>query len=110
MNTFGQDVARISRWMDESKSYEGIDSEAHLWRRCMKISEETGEVFEALSGTLGENPRKGVTHSMDDVVDELLDVAMAALGAVEHITGNEGWSEQMLFDKAKKIKGRVGLE
>lgn len=105
----GQHVAKISRWMDESESYQGISDEAALWRRCMKTSEEVGEVFEAISGTLGENPRKGVTHTEDDIIEELLDVALAALGAIEHMTGNEGWSEQLLYDKVGRVKGRAGL-
>lgn len=61
-----------------------LDPEAHLLRRCIKITEESGEVIEALFGALGENPRKGKTHTMEDVRRELLDVALAALAAIAH--------------------------
>jgi hypothetical protein len=30
--------------------------------RIMKLTEEAGEVTQAVIGTLGQNPRKGVTH------------------------------------------------
>lgn len=105
----GENVQAISVWMDTSESYKGLDPEAHMWRRCMKITEEAGEVFEALAGALGENPRKGKTHEMTDVVEELLDVALAALAAVEHLTGNVALSEVMLLNKAKRVRERAGV-
>jgi hypothetical protein len=63
----------------------GLDAEAHRWRRCAKVEEEAGEVIEALLGFVGENPRKGKTHTLDDLIGELLDVANCALGAVDHL-------------------------
>lgn len=103
-------VAAISKWIDESPGYSGLDPEAHLWRRCMKIVAETGEAHDALCGMIGENPRKGITHTKDDLLGELLDVAVAALGAVEHLTGNEGKSSDMLMDKIEFILERAGLD
>jgi hypothetical protein len=62
-------------------------------RRIDKLMEEVGEVIASYSGMVGENPRKGQTHhSFHDVLDELLDVAGCALGAYEHLTGNDGGS------------------
>lgn len=66
-----------------------LDPEAHRWRRCAKVSEEAGEVIEALLGVEAENPRKGRTHDLDDLRAELLDVALAAMGAWTHLNGNE---------------------
>lgn len=66
-----------------------LDPEAHTWRRVTKVHEEAGEVTEAMLGYLGENPRKGRTHALNDVVAELLDVANAALGAVDHLRPDE---------------------
>lgn len=83
------DVRTISRTISASYPPD-LDAEAHLWRRCMKVTEEAGEVFQALAGTIGENPRKGQTHTRDDLRDELLDVAGAALGAVSHLDGDSG--------------------
>lgn len=62
-----------------------LDPEAWAWRRVMKVAEEVGEVNEAMLGWLGENPRKGLTHTQEDVQKELLDVALAALAAIAHL-------------------------
>jgi hypothetical protein len=74
-----------------------------------KLMEETGEVGQALGGYTGENPRKGVTHSREDLMGELLDVAITALGAWEHMDGNRGRSGHALAVKLDSILNRAGL-
>ncbi|MFG2632691.1 MazG-like family protein [Streptomyces sp. NPDC048362] len=54
--------------------------------RVLKLSEEVGEVAEAIIGTTGQNPRKGVTHTWEDVQAELCDVAITALVALRALT------------------------
>lgn len=54
--------------------------------RILKLSEEVGEVAEAVIGATGQNPRKGVTHTWDDVQSELCDVAITALIALRTLT------------------------
>lgn len=81
-------LAAISRHIDESPAYQGISPEAADWRRTTKMVEEVGEAITAYAGTLGENPRKGVTHTPADVDHEVLDVAVSALGALMHRHGN----------------------
>ncbi|MEU0053871.1 MazG-like family protein [Streptomyces sp. NPDC006309] len=54
--------------------------------RILKLSEEVGEVAEAVIGATGQNPRKGVTHSWEDVQAELCDVAITALVALRTLT------------------------
>jgi hypothetical protein len=104
------DIAAISGWIDGSYP-DGLDPEALIWRRVTKVCEESGEVIDALGGWLGENPRKGVTHTRDDLIGELLDVAVAALGAVEHLTGNDGVSAHLLNAHAKYVLARaLGVE
>ena len=51
-----------------------------------KLYEECGEVAAAYIGLTGTNPRKGVTHTLDDVVDELLDVIVTAMVALNHFS------------------------
>lgn len=51
----------------------------------LKIMEEAGEAASALSGATAANPRKGQTHTMADVADELADVALASLVALAAI-------------------------
>ncbi|MBL1081039.1 MazG-like family protein [Streptomyces actinomycinicus] len=54
--------------------------------RILKLSEEVGEVAEAVIGATGQNPRKGVTHDWDDVRAELCDVVITALVALRTLT------------------------
>lgn len=98
----GKTVDRINRAVESISSQvsgtypAGLDAEAHLWRRCAKVNEEAGEVTEALLGVVGENPRKGRT-AVAVLEQELLDVAVAALGAVSHLNG----------DKRTDVMGRL---
>lgn len=80
-----------------------------MWLRVAKITEEAGEATAALIGVTGSNPRKGKTHSADDVVEELLDVAVTALGAVEHLRGNAGDALGLLDEKIMRVAKRAGV-
>ncbi|MFE0137955.1 hypothetical protein ACFWY6_41340, partial [Streptomyces sp. NPDC059037] len=55
--------------------------------RVLKISEELGEVAEALHGALGANPRKGPSHDWGDVAKELADVIVTAMVALDTMSG-----------------------
>lgn len=52
----------------------------------LKLSEEVGEVAEAVIGATGQNPRKGASHTWDDVQGELCDVVITALVALRTLT------------------------
>ncbi|MFI2409774.1 MazG-like family protein [Streptomyces sp. NPDC018947] len=52
----------------------------------LKLSEEVGEVAEAVIGATGQNPRKGLSHTWDDVEAELCDVAITAMVALRMLT------------------------
>ncbi|WP_244251536.1 MazG-like family protein [Micromonospora antibiotica] len=53
--------------------------------RILKVTEEAGEAAAAWIGTIGQNPRKGITHTTADVADELADVVLTALVAIASI-------------------------
>jgi len=57
-----------------------------LLLRILKLSEEVGEVAQAVIGATGQNPRKGFSHTWDDVQAELCDVAITALMALRTLT------------------------
>jgi hypothetical protein len=82
-------LAAISTWIDDSPRYQEASPElADTWR-VIKMAEEVGEAIGALMGAMGENPRKGVTHTRTDVEHEILDVATAGLGALMHFHDND---------------------
>lgn len=106
MDTHSDNIVAISQLLDDSYP-EGLDEEAHRWRRCMKVTEEAGEVTKALLGMVGENPRKGVTNDVGEVRMELLDVAVAALAAVAHLDGNHGDPVRDMLVHAAFVRGRL---
>ena len=64
-------VDRLVEWLDTNGT---LPPETDKLLRIMKLSEEVGEVSEAVIGVTGQNVRKGVTHTWDDVQAELCDV------------------------------------
>lgn len=105
--TPAEQLVALSRWIDAPNAHR--DPEAQAWSRIAKVGEEHGEVIAAYIGAIGQNPRKGVTHSLEDVVDELLDVALTALAAVEHLRGHDGAALSLLEDKLARVARRAGL-
>jgi len=71
-------VQAARRWLDATNGTGVLE----LTFRILKVGEEAGEAAEAWAGLHGQNPRKGVTHTRDDVVTELADVALTALVAI----------------------------
>lgn len=70
-------------WVDGNRPLDGRED---LLLRMLKLSEEVGEVAQAVIGVTGQNPRKGVTHSWEDVQGELCDVVITALVALRTLT------------------------
>jgi phosphoribosyl-ATP pyrophosphohydrolase len=76
-------IEKITGQLDASSTV-APDTEKLL--RIMKLTEEAGEVTQAVIGTLGQNPRKGITHTWDDVQAELCDVMFTAMVALATLT------------------------
>lgn len=100
MNATFSTIAQLAAWLDASNGTG--DHETAM--RVMKLSEEVGEVTEAYIGMVGQNPRKGVTHTATDVADELCDVIVTALVALHRFTDDP---EQHLNTKLQKIADRA---
>ncbi|MFC7849924.1 MazG-like family protein [Arthrobacter sp. NPDC057388] len=107
LDTLSQGVAALSSWIDEGNA--SRHPEAATWARLSKIAEEAGEVVAAYIGATGQNPRKGVTHTISDVEEELLDVALTALAALEHLRGHDARSGRLLAEKLTRTLERAGL-
>lgn len=96
-------IARLVAWLDASNA----PSDHETAMRLMKLTEETGEVMQAYIGYVGQNPRKGVTHTAEDVADELCDVIVTAMVALSLFAGDP---EQHLTEKLAWIAARVGVQ
>src|SRR5690606_15699829 len=100
-------LTALSEWIDAGNTHR--DPESVTWGRIAKLTEESGEVIAAYIGATGQNPRKGVTHTVEDVIAELLDVAVTALGAVEHLTEHRGDALARLDEKIVAVGKRAGV-
>jgi NTP pyrophosphatase (non-canonical NTP hydrolase) len=76
-------VGELWEWLEANRPVGGREG---LLLRMLKLSEEVGEVAQAVIGATGQNPRKGVTHTWDDVQGELCDVVITALVALRTLT------------------------
>ncbi|WP_327367094.1 MazG-like family protein [Streptomyces sp. NBC_01217] len=76
-------IDELHDWLDAET---GVPPEQDLLLRMLKLSEEVGEVAQAVIGATGQNPRKGVTHSWQDVEAELCDVIVTAMVALRTLT------------------------
>ncbi|WP_327415367.1 MazG-like family protein [Streptomyces sp. NBC_01233] len=95
-------VDRIRRWLDENAGE--LSERERVMMRVLKIGEEFGEVSEALHGVYSANPRKGASHSWEDVRKELVDVAVTTLVALATLDPEGGGKEfearlQFLVDR-----------
>jgi hypothetical protein len=96
-------IQALSLWIDTAPANAKRDPEAATWGRLSKIMEEAGEVIAEFIGVTGQNPRKGEYGSTEAVKTELLDVALTALAAWEHLDGNRG---DVMWDFAIFVAGR----
>lgn len=103
----GANARAISLWIDESEANAARDPEARTWGRIAKLGEESGEVIDAMIGATGQNPRKGVYGSMDDVLKETFDTMSAALCLAEHLTGNRGIAMGLFVDFMASVRKRA---
>jgi len=100
-------------YVEEFDNY--LDSEVALiykgqplgqdWARISKVAEELGEAIQAFIGYTGQNPRKGSYDSLEHVEDELADVALTAIYAIQHFTKNVSQTRDILdASQAKHVR------
>jgi hypothetical protein len=80
-------VELVDAYLDSHRSPEYIDQPlANDWARVTKVCEEAGEVWAALSRRTGENYRKGVCGTEEELLGELADCVSAAMLGIQHRT------------------------
>lgn len=102
-------LVAVSRWVNAWPANAARDQEALTWVRVAKVASEAGEAVTALDLAGGGNPRKP-RGPLGQVEKELLDTAVAALGAYEHLTGHMGFSLAALFGQIEGVHERAGLD
>ncbi|MGC9544850.1 MazG-like family protein [Streptomyces sp. UG1] len=72
-------IARLVRRLEDHST---LPREQRILLQLLKIQEEAGEVAEAVIGAMGQNPRKGHSHTWDDVEAEVCDVIVTGMVAL----------------------------
>lgn len=103
-----QVIELVDMWLDSSVNGDYLDQPlGQDWARISKIAEELGEATAAFIGITGQNPRKGIHGSMDDLLDELADTALTAILAIQHFSKSSADTRQRLMSKQEKIYQRI---
>lgn len=107
-------IRNVDLWLDAEpeESYVGQPL-AQDWARVAKASEEVGEAIEALIAYTGQNPRKGVCGTLDDLLGELADVAVTGMFGIQHFTKDTAWTAAVVMaslEKAAKRAAEAGYE
>ncbi|MGG7574108.1 MazG-like family protein [Streptomyces sirii] len=79
MNDPWQTIARLAGRLEDHST---LPREQRLLLQLLKIQEEAGEVAEAVIGAMGQNPRKGHSHTWRDVEAEVCDVIVTGMVAL----------------------------
>jgi hypothetical protein len=104
-------IQRLDDYLDSQVSQPYKDQPlAQDWARISKIGEEFGEVIDAFIGTTGQNPRKGVFGSEDDVDNELVDVILTAILALQHRTKDIHTTALIIRERLLYRMQKAGLE
>lgn len=93
-------VDRLRDWLDDESPASGDNAKL---LRVLKIGEEFGEVAEAMHGAMAANPRKGASHTWEDVHKELCDVTITALIALASLTPD---ARKLFDDRLQQIADR----
>lgn len=94
----------IRRLNERLERHSNLPREERVLLQIIKLQEELGEVAEAVIGAYGQNPRKGFSHTWDDVEAEVCDVITTAMVALQRMTPTE--AESRFEQHLKKIASR----
>ncbi|MFD0166324.1 MazG-like family protein [Streptomyces decoyicus] len=97
-------VGRLARRFDAHDDARGLDQAQQWTLQVLKIAEETGEASQAVIGARGTNPRKGDSHTWQDVHAEIADVIITGMVALARMRPDD--AEQYLGRQlaAKAVK------
>jgi hypothetical protein len=101
-------IEAIDVWLDRDAASAYQDQPlAQDWARVAKVAEETGEAIDRLIALTGQNPRKGVCGTREELLGELADVALTAIFAIQHFTKDAAETFRILDADLAKIADRV---
>lgn len=109
MSTMSNDLAEFSTYIDDRQAEEVFSANEGVYARVAKITEEAGELSGALLRYNGHNViKEDGEPTAEDIGKHILSVAIAALGAYEHWTGNQGLSVPALEAQVRSLRELTG--
>lgn len=97
-------------WDHLARLHNGFLADIDEQTLIMKIAEEFGEAVQAYIGVTGQNPRKGVYGTRDDIQKELADVIVTAGIAMIAIAGGDADDARAHLEKRLDlVTERVGV-
>ena len=108
---YREELRGLVEWMDTDLDNNVADRYkeqpfAQDWARVAKVAEETGEAIDALIGWTGQNPRKGVYCAPENLHEELCDVALTGLYALQHFLKDGDKTMNVLLARARYHRQR----
>ncbi|WP_042386714.1 MazG-like family protein [Streptacidiphilus melanogenes] len=94
-------IAELNRWLTRDSE---LPEQTQKILQILKISEEAGEVAEAVIGATGQNPRKGFSHSWEDVEKELCDVIITSMVALTQLNSEAG---ELFAEHLQRVRERA---
>lgn len=109
-------ISNAVRIRDQLIARSALTGREAILGAALKVGEEAGELAEAVLGVYGQNPRKGVHKTRDDVLTEAIDVLLTAAVLGVWIEGDESFAARIderldfLADRAEEgwEEGRLG--
>ncbi|WP_433858887.1 MazG-like family protein [Streptomyces kronopolitis] len=98
-------VSHLARRFNTHDDERGLDQVQQWTLQVLKIAEETGEASQALIGVRGTNPRKGDSHTWQDVHAEVADVVITGLVTLARMRPDDAdrYFRQQLSAKAARF-------
>ncbi|AZM47391.1 hypothetical protein DMB38_17735 [Streptomyces sp. WAC 06738] len=78
-------IERLCAWLDDESPVQGRTGRL---LRILEVGEAYGEVAASVHGLMGADPRKGKTHTIDDVCAALCEVIVTSMVALASISGD----------------------
>ncbi len=98
-------LTTLASWLEAANSHRTGDE--RLDELIYAVVEEVGEVAQSVKGVRGSNPRKGVTHTWDDVKMELCDTTASSFLALAKLCGGVEPAHQFLAAHLARVVARA---
>jgi hypothetical protein len=107
-----QDWARVAKVCEEiGEAFEEIsklsDATPSDYARLSSVAQKAGNAVGLVIGMTGQNPRKGVSNTEEDLLKELADCWCAAMFAIQHFTKDSMRTEKILQQSLTKAYMRT---